>query len=49
MTAFIKESIVKPAAYVEPGYQDVMPADFGTSIAAAQLDQLVQYLEQSAK
>jgi cytochrome c oxidase subunit 2 len=49
LTAFIKESIVKPAAYVEPGYQDVMPADFGTSIAAAQLDQLVQYLEQSAK
>ena len=41
---FVKESIVSPAAYVEPGYQNLMPATFGTQIPPAQLDQLVQYL-----
>ena len=49
LAAFIKESIVKPAAYLEPGYPDAMPHDFGTSIPADKLGQLVQYLEQSAK
>jgi cytochrome c oxidase subunit 2 len=49
LAAFIKESIVKPGAYIEPGYQDVMPHDFGTSIPPDKLNQLVQYLEQSAR
>jgi cytochrome c oxidase subunit 2 len=47
--AFIKESIVSPSAYVEPGYQDLMPKNFGQQIPANQLDQLVQYLVRSAK
>jgi cytochrome c oxidase subunit II len=43
-SAFVKESIVSPAAYVQPGYQNLMPATFGSQIPPAQLDQLVQYL-----
>jgi cytochrome c oxidase subunit 2 len=49
LAAFIRESIVKPDAYIAPGYPNAMPPNFGTSIPPAQLDQLVQYLEQSAK
>jgi cytochrome c oxidase subunit 2 len=46
---FIHESIVSPGAYIQPGYQDLMPHTFGTQIPAAQLNQLVQYLAQGAK
>ena len=47
-TAFIKTSIVDPGAEVEDGYPDgVMPQDYGTSIAPADLDALVQYLSQA--
>ena len=49
LTAFIKESIVNPGVYIQPGYQDQMPHTFGTSIPASQLTQLVQYLAQNAK
>jgi cytochrome c551/c552 len=49
LAAFIKESIVKPGAYIAPGYPNAMPPTFGTSIPADKLDQLVQYLEQKAK
>jgi cytochrome c oxidase subunit II len=49
LAAFIEESIVKPQAYLEPGYPDAMPHDFGTSIPPDKLNQLVQYLEESAK
>jgi cytochrome c oxidase subunit 2 len=49
LTAFIKESIVDPGAYIQPGYQDQMPHTFGQSIPAGQLTQLVQYLAQNAK
>jgi cytochrome c oxidase subunit II len=48
LTAFIRESIVKPQAYVAPGYQDVMPRIFGTQIPSDKLNQLVQYLAQNA-
>jgi cytochrome c oxidase subunit II len=41
---FIRESIVKPEAYLEPGYSDAMPHIFGTQIPADQLNQLVHYL-----
>lgn len=44
LEAFVHESIVDPGAYVQPGYQDVMPHTFGSQIPKAQLDQLVQYL-----
>ncbi len=43
-SAFVKESIVSPAAYIQPGYQNLMPPTFGSQIPPAQLDQLVQYL-----
>jgi cytochrome c oxidase subunit 2 len=45
LEAFVKESIVNPNAYVPPGYQPgTMPPNFGTTIPADKLDQLVQYL-----
>ena len=40
----MRKSIVDPGAYLEPGYQDVMPHTFESQIPAQQLDQLVQYL-----
>jgi hypothetical protein len=40
---------VTPAAYLEPGYQDVMPHIFGTQIPPDKLNQLVQYLAANAK
>ena len=44
-TQFIHDSIVDPNAYIAPGYQPgVMPPNFGTTIPADKLDQLVQYL-----
>jgi cytochrome c oxidase subunit II len=50
LAAFIKESIVKPDAYIAPGYPpNVMPPNFGAQIPPAQLDQLVQYLASQAK
>ena len=45
LAAFIKESIVDPNKYVEPGYQPgVMPPNFAQTIPADKLDALVQYL-----
>jgi cytochrome c oxidase subunit II len=42
---FIRESIVKPDAYVEPGYpKGVMPGTFA-SLPASQIDALVKFLE----
>ena len=48
---YIRESIVDPNAYIVPGaaYQaangkSVMPADFGTTLTGAQIDDLVAYL-----
>ncbi|HZT91984.1 MAG TPA: cytochrome c oxidase subunit II [Gaiellaceae bacterium] len=49
LTQFIHESIVNPGAYIQPGYQNLMPSTFGQSIPPANLDQLVQYLAQGAK
>jgi cytochrome c oxidase subunit II len=49
LEAFIKESIVNPGAYVQPGYQNVMPGTFGQQIPANDLTALVQYLSQNAK
>lgn len=49
LAAFIKESIVDPNKYVEPGYQPgVMPPNFAQTIPADKLDQLVQYLAEHA-
>ncbi len=42
---FIHDSIVDPNKYIAPGYQPgVMPPNFGTTIPADKLDQLVHYL-----
>jgi len=49
LATFIKESIVNPAAYVQPGYQDQMPHIYGQQIPADKLDQLVQYLAGPSK
>ena len=48
LEAFIKESIVDPAAYLEPGTSDQMPHIFGQQIPADKLTQLVQYLAANA-
>jgi cytochrome c oxidase subunit 2 len=44
LAAFIRESIVKPGAYIAPGFPNAMPPTFGTQIPAAKLNQLVAYL-----
>ena len=46
---YVRESIVKPDAYVVPGFQrGVMPSTYGGSIPKEQLDALVQYLVSNA-
>jgi len=50
LAAFVKESIVSPEAYIQPGFpKNVMPPTFGTSLSKPQLDALVQYLISSSK
>jgi cytochrome c oxidase subunit 2 len=49
LAQFIQESIVDPSAYLEPGYQNLMPATFKQQIPPDQLTKLVQYLAQNAK
>jgi mono/diheme cytochrome c family protein len=45
LDSFTRESIVKPDAYIEPGYpKGVMPADFSTKLSSAQIDALVTFL-----
>ena len=45
LDAFVKESIVKPDAYIAPGFQKGdMPTDFGTKLTSAQIDTLVKFL-----
>ena len=47
---FIRESIVNPNAYVEPGYpKSVMPPNFQSLLSKAQLDALVKYLAAGSK
>jgi cytochrome c oxidase subunit 2 len=46
---FVEESIVKPEAYIAPGYSDAMPHTFGSQIPPDKLKQLVQYLSGSAQ
>jgi cytochrome c oxidase subunit 2 len=49
LEAFVRESIVKPDAYVAPGYPaGVMPKTFA-DLPKEQLDALVQYLVQSSQ
>jgi cytochrome c551/c552 len=45
---FIRQSIVDPSAYIEPGYPNAMPGTFG-SLPKDQLDALVSYLAGGGK
>jgi cytochrome c oxidase subunit 2 len=49
LAAFIKESIVNPGAYIQPGFPNVMPTTFATQIPPDKLTQLVQYLAGGGK
>jgi cytochrome c oxidase subunit 2 len=45
LATFVLQSIVKPDAYIAPGYQKgLMPTSFGTSLTKAQLDALVSFI-----
>ena len=50
LASFVRESILMPDAYVEPGFTTgVMPQNFGQAIAKPDLDTLVHYLIESSK
>jgi len=49
LEAFIRESILKPDAYIAPGFPAAMPPTLGSTIPPAKLDQLVSYLAGEAK
>ena len=44
---FIIESITNPSAEIAPGFQDIMPKDYGTKLTQQQLADLVAFLQQS--
>src|SRR5438105_2328594 len=45
LETFVRDSIVTPNAYIQPGYpKNVMPQTFGQALSKQQLDALVQYL-----
>jgi mono/diheme cytochrome c family protein len=46
LDAFARESIHNPSAYVEKGFQPTMP-DFGQTLSAKQISDLVAYLNQT--
>jgi mono/diheme cytochrome c family protein len=41
---YIEQSILDPSAYVNEGYQDLMPKTFGTILTGEELDALVAFL-----
>jgi mono/diheme cytochrome c family protein len=42
--AYIRQSILEPSAYINEGYQDIMPPALGQSLSSEQLDSLVAFL-----
>lgn len=42
--AYIEQSILDPSAYVNPGYNDLMPKTFGSVYTAEEIDALVAFL-----
>ena len=45
LSAFVKESIVDPDAYIAKGYsKGIMPTNFGSQISSSQLDDLVAFI-----
>jgi cytochrome c oxidase subunit 2 len=50
LDAFIKTSIVDPGAFVAEGYPDgVMPTNFGSTLSASDIDDLVAFISASQK
>jgi cytochrome c oxidase subunit 2 len=49
LDAFVRESIVDPGAYIEPGCADAMPHNFKDLLKPDPLDQLVSYLVKNGK
>jgi cytochrome c oxidase subunit 2 len=50
LAPFIRESIVSPNAYIEPGFpRNVMPQNFAQKLTTSQLTSLVQFLVASVK
>lgn len=44
----IREQIVNPSKELAPGFQDLMPKDYGDTLSAEELDALVEYLQKVA-
>jgi cytochrome c oxidase subunit II len=44
LTAFVRQSIEQPNAYVEKGYPKGVMPDFGLTLSSAQINQLVNFL-----
>lgn len=42
--AYIHESIVDPSAYIVPGFQDIMPKQYGDQFSEDELNSLVAYI-----
>lgn len=42
--AYLRQSILQPSAFVNEGYQDIMPAAIGQALTPEQLDALVAFL-----
>ncbi len=42
--AYIYESITHPSAFIVPGYNDLMPKDFGTRLSDQELGDIIAYL-----
>jgi cytochrome c551/c552 len=43
LDVFVRESIVNPSAYIQHGYQDIMPKQYG-SLPKSDIDALVDFL-----
>ena len=48
LTDFVRESIVNPSAYLQPGFQNVMPGSYGQTLSKQQLADLVAFLTQKS-
>ncbi len=44
--AYMHESIVNPSAYIVPGYDDVMPKNFGDTLSNVEMDSVVLFMQQ---
>lgn len=50
LTAFVKQSIVDPDAYIAKGYsKGIMPTNFGSSLSSTQLNDLVAFIVSGQK